>query len=74
MADRTFFCKNRWKEWSANKFVQHWGNFLKRPDANRDPQFSTIEKMYTTAVKNANMQPKQQAAGRATTAKPKPKP
>jgi hypothetical protein len=46
----------RWKDWSARKFVQHWGNFLKRPDANRDPQFTTIEKMYQTATKTASAQ------------------
>ncbi len=44
----------RWKEWSAQRFLIHWGEFLKRPDAARDPQFSTIEGLYLSTTNKLN--------------------
>lgn len=40
----------RGKEWSADKFVIHWGEFLQREDAKQDSQFNTIRQMYAKAT------------------------
>ena len=44
----------RGKEWCADRFVQHWGQFLQREDAKSDPQFKTILHMYEAATKTGS--------------------
>jgi hypothetical protein len=39
-----------WKDWCAAKFMDYWGTFLQRPDAQRDPQYATIRHIYDTAM------------------------
>lgn len=34
-------------------FVQHWGEFLRRDDAKKDPQYKTILNMYETATRSS---------------------
>lgn len=43
-----------WKLWCTERFVVTWGEFLKRPDAKRDPQYETIKKMYQTATSKSH--------------------
>ena len=51
-----YFCV-RWKEWSANRFTEYWGAFLKREDATLDPQYPTIKHLYETVASAAAQTP-----------------
>lgn len=42
----------RWKNWCSVRFVHAWGAFLAHKDANSDPQFTSIQKMYTSVLKS----------------------
>ena len=46
----------KWKEWSANRFTEYWGAFLKREDAALDPQYPTIKHLYDTVTAAAAAQ------------------
>ena len=37
-----------WIQWSANRFLYCWGEYLKREDAREDPQYDTIKATYDT--------------------------
>lgn len=36
--------------WSTDRFVATWGEFLQRPDAVNDAQYTTIKDMYAVAT------------------------
>ena len=35
-----------WKTWASSRFQFAWGEFLRRPEAKRDPQYETIAGIY----------------------------
>ena len=45
-----FLIESSWKIWSTERFLATWGEFLRRPDAQLDPQYQLIRRMYETAV------------------------
>jgi hypothetical protein len=50
-----------YKIWASNRFLFFWGEFIRHPDAKRDPQYSTILATYEAATQP--LKAKSSAAG-----------
>jgi len=46
----SLYSQNSFKLWASNRFLFFWGEFLRHPDAPRDPQHTAIKSMYETAT------------------------
>jgi hypothetical protein len=44
------FATCSYKIWASNRFLFFWGEFIRHPDAKRDPQYSTILATYEAAT------------------------
>ena len=39
-----------WKKWCSDRFMTLWGEFLRRPDAKKDNQYSALKRMFDEVV------------------------
>ncbi|CAN0030397.1 unnamed protein product [Choristocarpus tenellus] len=53
----------QWKDIAATRFVELWGYFLAHEDSHQDPQYSVIQNMYNTVVRQTGRGTEQRTVG-----------